>query len=100
MLLASAKPDANITLTEKRELLQEALSDLEPWYLQAHVKNWGIAHPLQKGIREWVEERAAALEESYKRLRKAMTLKGKAPTLRPYLPPDLLGLLVLQPALP
>jgi len=100
MLLASAKPDANITLTEKRELLQEALSDLEPWYPQAHVKNWGIAHPLQKGIREWVEERAAALEESYKRLRKAMTLKGKAPTLKPYLPPDLLGLLVLQPALP
>jgi len=94
-LLAEAKPDANISLEEKRELVRAALDEIGEW--QAVNGEWGNAHPLQRGIREKLSQRAEALRESHKRIRRAAALRVGEFSVKPQFPPDLLGLLVLQP---
>lgn len=81
-LLAQAKPDANIPLPEKRELVQRAL---DTWPALANE------------LRDHVAQRAKVLEESHKRIRQAVSLRVRELKVRPQLPPDLLGILVLQP---
>lgn len=81
-LLAEAKADANIPLPEKRELVQRAL---ETW------------PSLTNAVESHVGLRAKALEESHKRIRQAVSLRVRELKVRPQLPPDLLGILVLQP---
>lgn len=81
-LLAEAQPDANVPMPEKRELISAALD------------SW--PH-LQTAIRQRLEERAQALTESHKRIRQAVSLRVRGLTVEAQLPPDLLGLLVLQP---
>jgi superfamily II DNA or RNA helicase len=81
-LLAEAVPEANVPMAEKRELVAAALqrwSDIEP-ALAPHL----VA-------------RARALEQSHTRLRQAVSLRVRELAVRPQLPPDVLGLLVLQP---
>jgi hypothetical protein len=81
-LLAEAKPDANVPLPEKRELIQTTLDD------------WpALADDLHKRI----AARASELEKSHKRVRQAVSAKTRSLTVVPQLPPDLLGILVLQP---
>ena len=46
---------------------------------------------------ERIALRAAELEKSHKRVRQAVSLRVRELTATPQLPPDLLGLLVLQP---
>jgi len=81
-LLAEARPDANIPMAEKRELIDAAL-DLWP--------------TLEQAVRRQIEERAKELEKSHKRVRKAVALGVRGLSLAPQFPPDLLGILVLQP---
>jgi len=81
-LLAEAKPDANVPMAEKRELIQVAL---ESWP--------GLEADLHKRI----DARANELEKSHKRVRQAVAMKVRQLTVAPQLPPDLLGMLVLQP---
>ncbi len=81
-LLAEARPDANIPMAEKRELIDVAL-DLWP--------------TLGPAVRHQIEERAKELEKSHKRVRKAGALGVRGLSLAPQYPPDLLGILVLQP---
>jgi hypothetical protein len=81
-LLAEAKPDANIPMAEKRSLVADAL---EVWPSR------------ESALRERVARRAAELEKSHKRVRQAVSLRVRELTVAPQLPPDLLGLLVLQP---
>lgn len=94
-LLQRAQPDASLSLPEKRELIEEALSDLQPWNDASPA--WGQDHPLLSRVRDSLLKRAADLTESYQRLRRAMAEKGRQSHIQPHLPPDLLGLIVLQP---
>jgi hypothetical protein len=81
-LLADARPDANIPLTEKRELVAAAL---DAW------------PSMEDDVQKRIMGRAKELEKSHKRVRRAASLKIRDLVLKPQLPPDLLGILVLQP---
>ncbi len=81
-LLVEAKPDANMPLAEKRELVQRAL---EAWPTLRH------------DVEGHVGRRAKALEESHKRIRQAVSMRVRELEVKPQLPADLLGILVLQP---
>jgi hypothetical protein len=81
-LLAEARPDANIPITEKRELVA------------ASLKAWPA---MERTLQKRITERAKELEKSHKRVRRAASLKVRDLALNPQLPSDLLGILVLQP---
>jgi hypothetical protein len=81
-LLAQAQPEANLPLPEKKQLIAAAL---DAWP--------GLA----PGLEQWVGLRAQDLEESHKRVRQAVSLKVRQLAVEPQFPPDLLGILVLQP---
>lgn len=81
-LLAEAKPDANVSLVEKRELIETALA------------TWPM---LEVALQQPLQQRAATLERNHKRVRQAVALRVRELTVVPQLPPDLLGLLILQP---
>ena len=81
-LLAEAKPDANVPMPEKRELVTAALSE------------WP---GLQPALRGRIAERGAELERSYKRVRQVIGMRVRELSVAPQFPPDLLGILVLQP---
>ncbi|HWP48585.1 MAG TPA: helicase-related protein [Candidatus Limnocylindrales bacterium] len=94
-LLAETKPDANIPLAEKRELVERALQGIGDW--RAANGEWGTDHPLQSAIRDRVARRAAELTDAHKRIRQAVSLRVRGLEVKPQFPPDLLGILVLQP---
>jgi len=94
-LLAEARPDANVPMAEKRELVQLALEEIGQWRMVNG--EWGESSSMQRAIRDRIAQRAKALEGSHKRIRKAVSLRVKELKVRPQLPLDLLGLLVLQP---
>jgi len=100
-LLAEAEPDENVPLEEKRELVRMALETVGKWSdgaaLTGHAAEWGRKYPLQQAIRERINKRASALEESHKRIRRAVSLRVRELAVKPQFPPDLLGVLVLQP---
>ncbi|MBY0523559.1 MAG: DEAD/DEAH box helicase [Gemmataceae bacterium] len=81
-LLALARPDANLAMAEKKELTTAAL---EAW------------PELQTELERRIATRASELEKSHKRVRQAVALKVRQLNVAPQLPPDLLGILVLQP---
>ncbi len=81
-LLGEAKPDANVATPEKCQLIEAALAQ------------WPA---LESGFTEGIKGRAAELEKSHKRVRQAVGLRVRELEVKPQLPPDLLGLLVLQP---
>jgi hypothetical protein len=81
-LLGEAKPDANVSLPEKRKLTSAAL-DVWP--------------ALDVLLRERISARALELEKSHKRIRQAVGLRVRELNVKPQLPPDLLGILILQP---
>jgi len=69
-------------MSEKRELIGRALA----------------AWPsLNSDLQRRIEARAAELTKSHKRVRQAAAMRGGQLTVTPQLPPDLLGILVLQP---
>ena len=81
-LLGEARPDANVPMAEKRHLIGESLA------------SWPA---LEATLRKRIDARAAELEKSHKRVRQAVALKVRQLTVAPQFPPDLLGILVLQP---
>ncbi len=87
-LLAEAQPDANVPMPEKKELLHNALEE---------IGEWGRSNEIQSGIMEKIYHRATALEQSHKRIRQAVSLRVRELALKPQFPPDLLGILILQP---
>mgnify|MGYP001046035966 CR=1 FL=1 len=94
-LFREATPTANIPAGEKRELVEGELALLgfsggDPAATEA-------AQLIQKRIEETLEARAKTLEESHKNLRRAVGEHLRGLSLKPHLPPDLLGILVLQP---
>jgi superfamily II DNA or RNA helicase len=81
-LLGTAQPDANLTLDEKRSAIQPTL---DAWKNRAD------------DLHNRIHLRAAELEKSHKRIRQAVSLKVRDLTVTPQLPPDLLGMILLQP---
>lgn len=81
-LLAAAQPDANLALEKKRALAAAALA----------------AYPaLEQSLRSSLAARARDLAGAHKRIRQAVRLRVQELTVEAQWPPDLLGLLVLQP---
>jgi len=81
-LLENAHADANIGDAERTELIAKALE--------------GWLH-LDSDIQSRVQERADVLIESHRSIRQAVSMRIRGLSVKPQLPPDLLGLLVLQP---
>ncbi len=94
-LLAEARPDANIPDGEKRELAQSVLDEIGDW--NSTKVEWGKGGWVQGAIARRIDLRAKELEESHKRVRKAVRLRVRELKVKPQLPPDLLGILILQP---
>lgn len=82
-LLTQAQPDANIDMTEKRDIFARALE---------------VYPRLGNDIRQHLANRARDLTEAHKRIRQAVRLRVRELTVEPQEPPDLLGMLVLLPA--
>lgn len=80
--LLTVHPDANVPLAEKQELIHDALAQ------------WST---LTGQITTHLETRARQLEQHHKRIRRAVGLRVRELALTPQLPPDLTGILVLQP---
>jgi superfamily II DNA or RNA helicase len=100
-LLAEAKPDANIALTEKRELVERALASLGDWSAIASSEQRAESGGQRVGVPGYVRERliqrARELEAAHRRIRQAVSLRVRGLEVKPQFPPDLLGILVLQP---
>jgi hypothetical protein len=81
-LLSTATSEDIVSMVEKRELVSMALND------------WERVMP---ALRQRLDERAAELLESHRRVRQAVAMKIRGLVFKPQLPPDLLGMLILQP---
>ena len=87
-------------MSEKRELTESALAvwrsfddAAEPQLKRRKEKE---KTPISQ-LRARIEQRAEELEKSHKRIRKAVSLRVREMRVSPRFPPDLLGVLVLQP---
>lgn len=94
VLFGQAQPQGNIPKSEKQELLRDALEEIGPWPDAASAST---ATEVQKLLESTICQRAAELEENHRRIRKAVSLKIRQLQVQPQFPPDLLGVLVLQP---
>jgi superfamily II DNA or RNA helicase len=81
-LLGAAKPDANVPMPAKRLAIQQIL---DSWKLR------------EDELHSQIHLRAAELEQSHKRIRQSVSLRVRQLTVTPQLPPDLLGIILLQP---
>lgn len=81
-LLQKSKPDANVSVQERQEILEEVLG----WWPD-----------LQNFLNSIVEEKAKNLYECHYRVRASAHLHRRGLSIKPHLPPDLLGALVLMP---
>jgi hypothetical protein len=88
-LLAAARKNARWNLK-----VQKIRTD--PILVSSALAGW---NKLDSAIKENITGRAEELTEAHRRIRKAISVKMKVGGLivKPQLPPDLLGLLVLQP---
>lgn len=86
--LLSVEPGDPIPLAEKQELVQVALKELEA-VLGADQEN--------TPLRRILTERAQELEEAHRRVRKSLDRPLRGLKVEPHWPPDVLGVLVLQP---
>ncbi|HOV86395.1 MAG TPA: helicase-related protein [Syntrophobacteraceae bacterium] len=82
LLLSAAKSEAIVSMVEKRELVSMALDEWER---------------IMPALRRRLDERAAELLDSHRRVRRAVAMKVRGLAFKPQLPPDLLGMLILQP---
>lgn len=81
--LLDARPTENVIPEQAQAQIQRVLDDY-----QAHLM------PL---INDFAHQRAQELLDSHLRVREAMLKKGQRPTIKPELPPDLLGIYILLP---
>jgi superfamily II DNA or RNA helicase len=81
-LLREAVPEENVSVTERSETLERALS----WY-----------GGLKGELRKILEKRARELQDAHKRVREAVRLSRRGLAVTRHLPPDLLGIFVLLP---
>ncbi len=93
--LLYASPTGNIPISEKRELIENALYELEGW--QTFQPKHQSSAAIFDHLRTTIEQRAKELERQYVQLQQELHQKIEGLTLTPQFPPDLLGILVLQP---
>ncbi|HXF68669.1 MAG TPA: helicase-related protein [Thermoflexus sp.] len=89
LALLTAEPVGNISLSEKRELVSEALKEIERMLGEDHAPN---------GLRRLLQKRAEELEEAHRRVRQSVGQPVRGFKVEPQWPPDLLGVLILQPS--
>ena len=94
-LLVSAQPAGDIPLSEKKELAQWMLEKIGEW--PEYIQSEALQNSIQQGIKTHIELRARQLEVSHKRIRKAVKLRVRELKIKPQFPPDILGMLILQP---
>ena len=87
-LLTTAQPDANLSADEKRELAEMVLAE----FGEAHQD-----HPLWAALHHQTRQWADDLRRSYRDLRQAIQEYVQGLQVTPIFPPDLLGILILQP---
>ncbi|GIV55421.1 MAG: helicase [Candidatus Kapaibacterium sp.] len=98
-LLADAMPAANIPTEEKRQLVEYALDllaaalapDADPTHRSPSAERLGSQ------VRDLLHQRAEELADSHRRIRSALGASARAIRITPLLPPDVLGVVVLQP---
>jgi superfamily II DNA or RNA helicase len=81
-LLAKAQPTGNIPINEKKELVERELN---------------LWKEREGEVERIIEERAEELLESHRRIRSAVADEMNQLEIVPQFPPDLLGILILQP---
>jgi hypothetical protein len=86
--LLGATPDANMPIAEKRDLVAAALEEIQPLLSTDGGDN---------GLRKALQERARELEEAHRRVRQSVGQPARGLAVELNWPPDLLGVLVLQP---
>jgi superfamily II DNA or RNA helicase len=86
--LLNAEPEGSMPLQEKREVVREALEDLK-----RHLEPQGGPG----GLWAVVLRRARELEEAHRRIRRSVGSPIRGLKVEPHWPPDVLGVLVLQP---
>ena len=93
-LLARAEPSGNIPDREKQELVQAVLGEAEPLLAADSVQE---DNPIWNAL----QTRARELEVAHRRLLRHLGESGHGTSVRiqPHWPPDVLGILVLQPTL-
>jgi hypothetical protein len=83
-LLSRARPDANMEPEERKSGMERAIAQVQE---------------LTDDLNRLANERAERLCVSHQRVRRAVG-SGPATTVRPHLPPDVLGVYVLMPMIP
>ncbi|MDR7612570.1 MAG: helicase-related protein [Armatimonadota bacterium] len=86
--LLLAEPAGNLPVAEKRELVGAALEE---------AKKFLESDSSQDPLRALLQKRAAELEKTHRRIRHAVGQSVRGLQVEPHWPPDLLGVLVLQP---
>ena len=87
--LLTAEPVGNIPLSEKQELVQSVLEE---------VRRMLDAGDASHGLRHLLEQRAKELKEAHRRVRQSVGQPVRGLGVEPQWPPDLLGVLILQPS--
>ena len=86
--LLTAEPAANIPLSEKRELVRLVLEE---------VRQMLDARDGSDGLHRLLQQRSDELHEAHRRVRQSVGQPVRGLRVEPHWPPDLLGVLVLQP---
>jgi superfamily II DNA or RNA helicase len=86
--LLTAEPSANLPDAVKKELVAGMLDQIRPLVQ---------APPEGNPLHTLLQERAQQLRETHRRIRQAVSERVRGLEVQPYWPPDILGLLVLQP---
>jgi superfamily II DNA or RNA helicase len=95
--LLTAEPSANIPPAEKEELVSIVLQEL---VVREEPSRWRLSDFAETQTSQLVHDRAKEMETSHKRIRQAVSSPVRNLSVRPQMPPDLLGVLVLQPEVP
>ena len=85
--LLTAEPTTNLPLSEKRELVQAVLDNLQPVFQETP----------SSPLRTLITRRADQLKEAHRRVRRSVGQAVRGLKVELHWPPDLLGILVLQP---
>ncbi len=86
--LLAAEPSSNLPLAEKCELVHLVLEEAKPLLDEHHASG-----PFFEGLKRRAEE----LTEAHRRIRQSAGEPVRGLRVQPHWPPDLLGVLVLQP---
>ncbi len=97
LALLTAEPVANIPSSEKKELVSNVLKEIQRIFSGSDPSTNGSDD--SKKLWRILEDRAKELKEAHRRVRQSVGQTVRGLDVEPQWPPDLLGILVLQPSL-